>query len=246
MNTKTLKDIPVNQIVPGRNQPRDVLGDLSELAESIREKGIIEPIIVRKVEDKYEIISGERRYRAALMVGLTHVPCIELNIDDREAMEIALIENIHRKDLTTFEIAEAYRALVAIYGYTHEELAKRVGKARSTVTEMIEIANMPPKIKNLCMELGITAYSMLLLIAKQKDEDRMEELARKIAAEKLSREDARRLARKGKPKSRVLKFSSEKDGFTLRINLKKEMEREELIRILEEFIEKIKRGEVGI
>lgn len=246
MSEKTLKDIPVDRIIPGKNQPRDLLGDLSELAESIKEKGIIEPIIVRKSGEKYEIISGERRYRAALMAGLTHVPCIELEVDDREAMELALIENIHRKDLTTFEVAEAYRALIALYGYTHEELAKRVGKARSTVTEMIEIANMPPKIKNLCMELGITAYSMLLLIAKQKDEKTMEELARRIAAEGLSRDEARKLARKGKPRVKTFKFSSEDEGFHIRIRLKKEMDREKIIEILQQIINKLRKGEISL
>ncbi len=243
MNTKTLKDIQISEIAPGKNQPRDLLGNLTELANSIREKGIIEPLIVRKKGGKYEIISGERRYRAALIAGLTHVPCIELDINDKEALEVALIENIHRKDLTPFEIAEAYRALVAIYGYTHGEVGKRVGKARSTVTEMIEIANIPPRIKTLCVELGINAYSVLLLIAKQKDERSMEELARRIAAENLSREEARRFARKERPRKKVLSFSPEKGNFSVRINLKKETDREEIINFLETIIEKLKKEE---
>ncbi len=246
MREKSLKYIPISLIVPGKNQPRDVLGDLSELAESIREKGIIEPLIVRRKGEKYEIISGERRYRAALMVGLTQLPCIEMEVDDREAMEIALIENIQRKDLTPFEIAEGYRALVTLYGYTHQELARRIGKARSTVTEMIEIANIPPRIKNLCMELGITASSMLLLIARQRDEDSMEELARKIAAENLSREEARRIARRRGPRRKSLKFTDKEGEFEVHIKLNPDVSREELTEFLRTLIEKIEKGEVEL
>jgi len=246
LREKSLKYIPISLIMPGRNQPRDILGDLRELAESIREKGIIEPLIVRKKGDKYEIISGERRYRAALMVGLTQLPCIEMDVDDREAMEIALIENIQRKDLTPFEIAEGYRALVTLYGYTHQELARRIGKARSTVTEMIEIANIPPRIKNLCMELGITASSVLLLIARQRDEEAMEELARKIAAENLSREEARRLARRRGPRRKSIKFADEEGGFEVNIRVNPEVGRDHLVNFLRKLLEKIENGEIDL
>ncbi len=246
MREKSLKYIPISLIIPGRNQPRDVLGDLRELAESIREKGIIEPLIVRKKGDKYEIISGERRYRAALMVGLTQLPCIEMDVDDREAMEIALIENIQRKDLTPFEIAEGYRALVTLYGYTHQELARRIGKARSTVTEMIEIANIPPRIKNLCMELGITASSVLLLIARQRDEQAMEELARKIAAENLSRDEARRFARRRGPRRKSIKFADEEEGFEVNIKVNPEVGRDQLVSFLRKLLEKIEKGEIEL
>ncbi len=246
MREKSLKYIPISLIMPGRNQPRDVLGDLRELAESIREKGIIEPLIVRKKGDKYEIISGERRYRAALMVGLTQLPCIEMDVDDREAMEIALIENIQRKDLTPFEIAEGYRALVTLYGYTHQELARRIGKARSTVTEMIEIANIPPRIKSLCMELGINASSVLLLIARQRDEEAMEELARKIGAENLSRDEARRLARRRGPRRKSIKFADEEEGFEVNIKVNPEVERDQLVSFLRKLLEKIENGEIEL
>ncbi len=246
MREKTFKYIPITQLIPGKNQPRDILGDLQELAESIREKGIIEPLIVRKKGDKYEIISGERRYRAALMAGLSLLPCIEMDVDDREAMEIALIENIQRKDLTPFEIAEGYRALITLYGYTHQELAKRIGKARTTVTEMLEIANMPPRIKALCMELGITASSMILLIARQESEEAMEELARKIAAENLSREEARKLARKMKPRSRSIKFKDEETGLEVKIRVKSEIDREKIVNFLRQLLEKMEKGDLEL
>ena len=131
---------PVGRVVaielldPNPNQPRQVMGDLSELVASIAEKGIIEPIIVRRRQDRFQIIAGERRYQAAVQAGLSEVPVIIRDIDDDEVTEIALIENLQRKDLTPFEEAEALAQLSERGGLTHDKIAKRVGKSRTAVT----------------------------------------------------------------------------------------------------------------
>src|SRR5208337_4859499 len=161
--------IPVEQIRPNPDQPRKALGDLRELTESIREKGVLEPLLVRFVprEDCYYIISGERRYHAARAAGLREVPSIEKMADDAETLEIALIENIQRKDLTPFEEADGLQRLAEQFDYSHEELAKKLGKARSSVSETLTLRNIPEGIRRKCIESGILAKTLLLQIAKQ-------------------------------------------------------------------------------
>ena len=119
--------IPLSAIEPDPNQPRSAMGDLSDLVSSIRDKGVLEPLLVRRQPEgstkSFRIISGERRYRASLEAGLFEVPAIEMDVTDQEALEIALIENLQRKDLTPFEEAEGYRGLADQHGYTHEQIA---------------------------------------------------------------------------------------------------------------------------
>src|SRR5246500_4851410 len=126
--------IPFAQIRPNPDQPRKALGDLRELSDSIREKGVLEPLLVRFVprEDCFYIISGERRYHASRAAGLREVPCIEKTADDAETLEIGLIENIQRKDLTPFEEADGVQALADRFGLVHEEIARKLGKGRSS------------------------------------------------------------------------------------------------------------------
>jgi ParB/RepB/Spo0J family partition protein len=136
--------IPIDRLDLNMEQPRVEIGDLSDLVASIREKGILEPLLVRpKGDGRFMIISGERRYRAALIVGLREVPCIEMEVDDRAVAEITLIENLQRKDLTPFEEAQGFKLLVERFGYTHEEIARKIGKSRSSVTETLALAEMP-------------------------------------------------------------------------------------------------------
>src|SRR5256885_12690067 len=137
--------IRVDQIRPNPDQPRKSLGDWTELTESIREKGVLEPLLVRFMprEDCYYIISGERRYHASRAAGLREVPCIEKMADDAETLEIALIENIQRKDLTPFEEADGLHRLATQFEYTHEDVAKKIGRARSSVTETLSLRNIP-------------------------------------------------------------------------------------------------------
>jgi len=129
--------VPIDGLDPNPNQPRQVMGDLSELMASIAEKGIIEPIIVRQRGRRYQIVAGERRYQAAVQVGLREVPIVIREVDDNEVIEIALIENIQRKDLTPFEEAEALHGLASKCNYTHEDMARRLGKSRTSITESL-------------------------------------------------------------------------------------------------------------
>jgi ParB family transcriptional regulator, chromosome partitioning protein len=167
--------IPTHKIEPNPEQPRTEIGDLSELSSSIKEKGVLEPLLVKPLEktDKWLIIAGERRWRAAQLAGLTEVPCIEMDLDEQSVAEIALIENLQRKDLTIWEEADALLALCQKFGYTHEDLAKKIGKSRSSVTESLSIANLPISVRESCKRNAINSKSNLLLIARKFDEPEM-------------------------------------------------------------------------
>ncbi len=168
------KIIAINQIEPNPDQPRVEIGDLTELSDSIKQKGVLEPILVKPIGDgTWMIIAGERRWRAANLAGLREVPCIELDIDEKSIAEIALIENLQRKDLNVWEEADGLAFLGSRYGYTHEDIAKKIGKSRSTVTESFAISGLPESIREKCRQAGINAKSMLLEIARQFDEKAM-------------------------------------------------------------------------
>jgi ParB family chromosome partitioning protein len=174
------KMIPTNKIEPNPDQPRAEIGDLSELVSSVKEKGILEPLLVKPLKESHEqtaerwlIIAGERRWRAASIVGLKELPCIEMDLTENEVAEIALIENLQRKDLTVWEEADGLSALIKRFGYTHEDVARKIGKSRSTVTEMISVSSLPEKIRQSCIGLKINSKSSLLQIARQFDEASM-------------------------------------------------------------------------
>lgn len=142
----------INSIRPNKHQPRKEFNDqdLQELTESIREKGVIQPLIVTQSDDdaSYELVAGERRLRASKLAGLTHVPVVVMDIENEDALlELALIENIQRTDLNPIEEAEAYRKLIEKFGYTQEETAKRVGKQRSTVTNLLRLLKLPESVR---------------------------------------------------------------------------------------------------
>ncbi len=164
-----IRMIPVDRIDPNPWQPRQDFGDLEELARSIRDRGLLEPILVRPHGERYQVVAGERRLRACQMAGLTEVPCIELEISNSEMLEIALIENLQRKDLDPFEEAEAYHRLIEEFGYTHAELARVLGKARSTITEVLRLREIPEPIRAMCRAHGILSRRQLLTIARQPD-----------------------------------------------------------------------------
>jgi len=241
-----LRLIPVEKIYPNPNQPRSELGDIEDLAASIKSKGILEPIIVRPKGDEYEIISGERRYRAAIKAGLKEVPCIEMDVDDKGSLEISLIENLHRKDLDPFEEAEGLKALVEIYGYTHQDIADKIGKSRISITETLTLTRIPEDIRNLCNKYGIKARTILIQIARQTSREKMLELVEKIRKEGLTREDTRELSRKlkekkvEKPKNYIFKFRPPGKEYQLSILFRKsEVDKEEIINILKEIIRKL-------
>lgn len=194
------KILPINQVEPNPEQPRVEIGDLSELTQSIKEKGVLEPLLVKPNPrgGTWMIIAGERRWRAANLAGLREVPCIELDIDEKSIAEIALIENLQRKDLTIWEEADGLAALSEKFGYTHEEIAKKISKSRTTVTESMTIAGLPSNIRERCRQSNIGAKSILLEIARQFDEAAMIEFLDKIQNQNLNREEIRQTARPGK------------------------------------------------
>jgi len=236
--------IPVEQIRPNPEQPRKALGDLRELSDSIRQKGVLEPLLVRFVprEDCFYIISGERRYHAARAAGLREVPCIEKSADDAETLEIALIENIQRKDLTPFEEAEGLQRLAEQFDYSHEELAKKLGKARSSVSETLSLRNIPESLRKKCVENGVTTKSLLLQIARQPTERKMLELFARILQSGLTRDEARRVRSDEKdgplkPQPFVFQYEPENEAFRFRLQFKKShVSRDELIRTLREIL----------
>src|SRR3954466_9162080 len=185
--------IPLSLIEANPDQPRTQLGNIEELAASIREKGVLEPILVRAIgPNRYQIISGERRFRAATIAGLDEIPAIELDVDDKEQLEIALVENIQRKDLTPFEEAEGFLALQQKFNYTHEKISQVIGKSRTTITETLLIHDITDRIRAMCREAGISNKSVLVQVARAGAEEAMEQVVRAFAAGEMSRDDVRR------------------------------------------------------
>lgn len=190
--------IPLDKLDPNPEQPRVDFGDLSELTASIAEKGVLEPLLVKpnRLTGRWMIIAGERRFRSAQKAGLKEVPCVEMEVDDGTIAEIALIENMQRKDLTVWEEADGLLALCERFGYTHDDVARKVGKSRTTVTEAMAIARIPDDVRAICKEADINAKSSLLQIVRQPDDDLMMSLAKQIASKGLNRNDAREVRRR--------------------------------------------------
>ena len=222
--------IPVDKLDPNPEQPRTEFGDLTELTASIAEKGVLEPLLVKpnRLTGRWMIIAGERRWRSAQRAGLKEVPCVEMEVDDGTVAEIALIENMQRKDLTVWEEADGLLALCERFGYTHEDVSRKVGKSRSTVTEALSIAHIPKDIREICRQGDVTAKSMLLQIVRQPDEESMRRLATEITSKGLTREDAREVRRQEmgprispEVKPYVFKYASPKKDFNLEVKFKR-------------------------
>lgn len=235
--------IPIDKLAPNPGQPRVEFGDLTELIASIREKGVLEPLLVRPsdVGGRFMIISGERRYRASLEVGLSELPCIEMDVDDRGVAEIALIENLQRKDLTPFEEADGLRALGARFGYTHEEIATKVGKSRSSITEAFSIASIPPDLREICRRADIISKSLLLQVARQPTDDEMRQFVEQLSKPGAFRDEARRgrKAEPGKQSNYVFRYKPQTEEWALtlqfsRTDVEKDEVREALLATLED------------
>ncbi len=169
------KLIPIDRIVPNKTQPRQKMDEksIAELASSIKGKGLLQPIILRRKEKGYEIIAGERRFRAAVMAGLREVPAIIKDVDEKEALEIALIENLQREDLNPIEVAIVYERFVEEFGYTHEELSNKMSVDRSSVSNFIRLLKLPKWIKELITEEKLTqGHARALLGLKNEKEQR--------------------------------------------------------------------------
>jgi ParB family chromosome partitioning protein len=238
--------IPVEEITPNPDQPRQNLGDLTELVASIREKGVLEPLLVRKVGGRFQIIAGERRYRAAVDAGLDEIPCVVRDSSDAEMMELALVENLQRKDLTPFEEADGLQMLADAYGYTHEMMAEKLGKSRTSVTEILALTHMPEGVRDLCRRADIQSKSVLLQVVRQGDPGKMTALVERLQKEGPTRAEARRLSRepssrRGRPRHFVFKYKPKGGGFSLSLQFKKsQVPRAEVIETLESIIAGLK------
>jgi ParB family chromosome partitioning protein len=241
--------IPLELIEANPEQPRTNPGNLDELAASIREKGVLEPILVRSIgPNRYQIISGERRFRAASMAGLDEIPAIEFDVDDKETLEIALVENIQRKDLTPFEEAEGFQLLQQRFGYTHDKISQVIGKSRTTVTETLLINDIPDRIRAMCREAGIANKSVLVQIARAGDEEAMERALRRVARGELSREELRKQTaapepkKAGRPKNYTFQLKDKSLPFTLSLSFKKaKVEKAEIIAAVRELLRRLER-----
>jgi ParB family chromosome partitioning protein len=187
------KIIEIDRIQPNPDQPRTEIGDLSELSASISEKGVLEPLLVLANGDgTYMIIAGERRWRASKIAGLTEVPCIQVDTDENGVAEIALIENLQRKDLNIWEEADGLKSLAERFSYTQDQIAQKISKSRSTVTELMTVAGLPQNIRERCRELNISSKSTLLDVARQFDEPAMFEFLAKYPDLKKQKDDSKR------------------------------------------------------
>lgn len=202
-----VQELPLAQIIPNRYQPRTVFSEeeLSQLADSIKVNGLIQPILVRRRGDGvFELIAGERRFRAARLAGLTTIRAIVRNSTDEQAMELALVENVQRQDLNPMEAARAYHRLTTEFGFTQEAVAQRIGKDRSSVANMARLLQLPKDLQDL-VEAGslTTGHAKVLLGVTHQEAQRR--LAREIIDGQLSVRQAERLAATAAPTSRPSK-----------------------------------------
>ena len=237
--------IPIDQLDPNPNQPRQVMGDLSDLMASISEKGIIEPLVVRERAGRYQIAAGERRYQAAVQLGIPEVPVVIKDFDDAEIIEIGLIENLQRKDLTPLEEAEALNALAERFGHTHEDLAQHLGRSRTSITESLSLNSIPKGVKDLCRLADISSKSLLLQVVRHDDPKKMIAFIEKITRDgRPTREKGRREIRKtgaGRSPSFVYNYLPPTKAFTLKLKFRKsKVERSEIVEALEAILEQLR------
>ena len=256
------KMVPLSAVVPDPDQPRSAMGDLSELVSSIQHVGVLEPILVRPlngsstngvaagVGQAYKIISGERRFRASMEAGLSEIPVIVMDVAEDEALEIALIENLQRKDLTPFEEAEGFRALADRFGYTHEKISQTVGKSRTVVTESFALLQVPAVVREAANALGVTTKSILLELLKVESPEEMILLLEEVAGRGLSRDDLRRRLRTDKKKDGtdrkrpfIYQYRPTDQSFKLSLKFREsDVSQADIVSILKKILEEIEMG----
>ncbi|MBQ2720938.1 MAG: ParB/RepB/Spo0J family partition protein [Clostridia bacterium] len=197
--------VGISEVEPNKSQPRKFFDKekIAELSTSIAEHGLLQPIIVRKVDERYQIISGERRWRASRMAGLTEIPVIVKDIDDKTALEIGLIENLQREDLNAVEEAKGYRTLIDEYGLTQEEIAKRVGKSRPVVANALRILALPQDILDLVLAGKLTSghARALLPLMETYSPEKLLQLAKDIIDKDLTVRQIENLSKEKKDKT---------------------------------------------
>ena len=210
-------NLPIEHIIPNQNQPRKYFSpdELSSLASSIRETGIIQPILVRKQNDSYEIVAGERRWRAAQIANIHEVPVVIRELTNEEVVKISIIENIQRVDLNPIEEANSYNQLIKDFGYTQEKVATSLGKSRSYITNSLRLLSLPHSIIKHVQEGKLSSGHARALVGAANSEF----LARKIIDENLSVRDIENIVKKGMAQSddRIKKTSTKKDVDTLNL-----------------------------
>ncbi len=212
-NTGGIVTIGIDEIFPGKFQPRKVFGEegINELAQSIKEKGVIQPLVVRRTDSGYELIAGERRWRASRKAGIKDVPAIVVNVNDRESLELALVENLQREDLNALEEAQAYKKLLDEFNYSQEEVAHRVGKNRTTVNNALRLLKLPKEIREELSKGTISAGHARALLALEMPAAQRE-TCRKIIKYGMSVRAAERTVKnfnkRDREKKKVLKPAS--------------------------------------
>ena len=194
-----VQEVPLGQIIPNRYQPRTTFseGEISELAESIKKNGLIQPVMVRRKGDGlYELIAGERRFRAAKLAGLMTIKAVIRNSSDEQAMELALVENLQRQDLNPMEAARAYHRLITEFGLTQEQVAQRIGKDRSSIANISRLTNLPHDIQQL-LELGQLTTGHAKVILGLSTPAAQHSLVRSIIDGQLSVRQAEKIAAQG-------------------------------------------------
>lgn len=198
-DNEEINQVDINDLIPRADQPRKVFNmeSLNELAESIKEHGVLQPVLVRPMGEKYEIIAGERRYRAAKLAKLDSIPVVIKEVSDKEAKEIALIENLQREDLSVVEEALAYKGMIEEFGYIQEEVAKRVGKSRAHVANTMRILKLPDEILQMLEDKKITAGHARTLLSVNDPKEQIA-LAKRMAVENISVREAEQKAKSRK------------------------------------------------
>lgn len=195
-------EIKLSEIHPNPYQPRVVFDEekIDELAQSIKEHGVFTPVLVRKAVSGYQLIAGERRYRAAKKANLDTIPAITLEFDDQQMMEISLIENIQREDLSVVEEAKAYQLLIEKLGLTQEQLAQKVGKSRPHITNLLRLLNLPESVQTLLLNQSLTMGQVRPLV-NIEDKAQIEAFAKEIVSKKLSAREVEKLMKPKKEKT---------------------------------------------
>ncbi|HBL22723.1 MAG TPA: hypothetical protein DDZ40_01235 [Deltaproteobacteria bacterium] len=194
--------IAIDQIVPNPAQPRVRMNEkgIDELAASIGEKGLLQPIILKRKEKVYEIIAGERRYRAAILAGLREVPAMVRDVDDKEALEIALMENLQREDLNPLEIAAVYERFVEEFAYTHEEVARKMGVDRSSVTNCLRLLKLPDWVRELMTDGKLTQGHGRVILSLKNEREQKRFVERVLRDGTSVRELERQVRKKADPR----------------------------------------------
>lgn len=230
----------LSQIEPNRDQPRKIFSEeaLNELADSIREHGVLQPLLVRPLPGgSYQLVAGERRWRASRMASLQEVPVVIREMDEEQAMEIALIENLQREDLNAIEEATGYKQLMERYGMTQEQVAKRVGKSRPAIANALRLLNLPQKVMDMVGEGEVSPGHARALLAFD-DQDRIVEIAQKVKTGKYSVRDIERMAKnQDEKKEKAAKAPEEpawggKSAFLTEMEIAMSMEMGRKVRII--------------